>query len=401
MHNSSRHKNIPFFKRARERSFITNLTLKPRNDTFVLSKGKSIIVILGVIDWDSRFQRPQQLATRFSAHDNIVIYVSPSPIFRRTSLSKYSLRRLRPDLYDLRLNSFLPFSPSVHTTSISLGKSRLLSSILQKIILPGLNTHVYFIVHHPYWRPFLQLWKPTKLLYDCMDDHGAFDRKHPNTLKEDERSLAQEADLLTFTSSLLYSNLGIKGKSTLIRNACDSKFFDVPYTPTNHPIVIGYVGAVSHWFDLQLLRYLSVLRPEWLFHIYGSTAGCLIDDLSLQDNVSFFGEISYTQVPSVISQFRVGIIPFVLSDLTMATNPVKAYEYAAVGTPIVATKLEELEGLEHLQIYTANSYDQFLYNLDIAVNLSGAENLITRRKTWAKSNDWNLRAAQMLTLLKD
>src|SRR5690606_21404696 len=36
------------------------------------------IVCFSIIDWDFRFQRPQQVATQFAAHGHRVFFVSPS-----------------------------------------------------------------------------------------------------------------------------------------------------------------------------------------------------------------------------------------------------------------------------------------------------------------------------------
>jgi glycosyltransferase involved in cell wall biosynthesis len=43
-----------------------------------------------------------------------------------------------------------------------------------------------------------------------------------------------------------------------------------------------------------------------------------------------------------LGAFDVALIPFRLSPLTQAVNPVKLFEYAAAGVPIVATSTDEL-----------------------------------------------------------
>jgi hypothetical protein len=60
-------------------------------------------------------------------------------------------------------------------------------------------------------------------------------------------------------------------------------------------------------------------------------------------NLVFHGERPHREMPGFRARFDVEIIPFRLSALTHATDPVKLYEAAAAGRMIVATPMESLE----------------------------------------------------------
>src|SRR5262249_55997511 len=57
------------------------------------------------------------------------------------------------------------------------------------------------------------------------------------------------------------------------------------------------------------------------------------------------GERPYREMPEFRRRFDVEIIPFRLSELTHATDPVKLYEAAAAGRAVVATPMRSLEPL--------------------------------------------------------
>ncbi|MBV9085419.1 MAG: glycosyltransferase [Acidobacteriaceae bacterium] len=111
--------------------------------------------------------------------------------------------------------------------------------------------------------------------------------------------------------------------------------------PTGHP-VIGYYGAISDWFDSGLVGWLARARPDWEFVLIGSTFGCDLRPLRDVTNVHLLGEKAYTELPGYLRKFDVAIIPFKKLPLTEATNPVKLFEYATAGKPIVATDLTEI-----------------------------------------------------------
>jgi glycosyltransferase involved in cell wall biosynthesis len=58
-------------------------------------------------------------------------------------------------------------------------------------------------------------------------------------------------------------------------------------------------------------------------------------------NFHWMGALPYAEIPSIVSSFRVGLIPFRRTPLTEAVNPVKLYEYAAAGIPCVTTRFSD------------------------------------------------------------
>ena len=66
----------------------------------------------------------------------------------------------------------------------------------------------------------------------------------------------------------------------------------------------------------------------------------------MPENVVYLGLKAQEDLPGYIQRFDVGIVPFVLSDVTHAVSPLKVYEYLASGVPVAAPPLRALGGLD-------------------------------------------------------
>ena len=107
--------------------------------------------------------------------------------------------------------------------------------------------------------------------------------------------------------------------------------------------VIGYYGAVSHWFAWEKVCYIAQNMPEADIVIIGEVTEHR-DKLEKYKNIKLLGEMKYEDLPKHLAYFDVCLIPFDTStDLIKATNPVKFYEYLSAGKRIVATEIPELE----------------------------------------------------------
>jgi glycosyltransferase involved in cell wall biosynthesis len=107
--------------------------------------------------------------------------------------------------------------------------------------------------------------------------------------------------------------------------------------------VIGFFGLVSgDWIDFALLDYMAARHPEWSIVLIGKYAD-EAPALLRRKNIHLLGPRPYELLPACCKAFDVAIIPFVLSELTRNSNPLKLKEYLAAGVPVVSTKLPEVE----------------------------------------------------------
>jgi GT2 family glycosyltransferase len=110
--------------------------------------------------------------------------------------------------------------------------------------------------------------------------------------------------------------------------------------------------------------------------------------------VKAVGEVSYTELPRWLHGMDVCLIPFLVNELTLATNPVKVYEYLAAGKPVVATELPEL-GEPELAPFVRRAADHAGFVRQVREALEKSTDSAARepRRRFAKAESWAARAA--------
>ena len=181
-----------------------------------------------------------------------------------------------------------------------------------------------------------------------------------------------------------------------IRNGCEYEFFaNAQDAGGRSRPRIGFVGAVSDWFDLELVVALAKANTSWDFEIYGSYAE-LRDSIPTKiRNLRFHGEIPYQSVANVVSSFDVGIIPFKVTEMTKFVNPIKMYEYIAAGTPVVTSPLPECKGLEDVDVFLADGASQFADRIQLLLERQISTERLDECRKFAAQNDWKVMGAKI------
>jgi GT2 family glycosyltransferase len=256
------------------------------------------------------------------------------------------------------------------------------------------------VVDLPFWGPLALALRDRfgwKVAYDYMDHHAGFSTNSA-TMLDREEELSRTSDLVIATSQLLLAEQARRNPNcVLIPNAADFDHFRFVPAPRPDEIldvtgpVIGYYGAISDWFDCDLVRELALARPAWTFVLVGSTAGADIDRLAEVRNVRLVPEKPYGQLPPLLKSFDVCVIPFKKTALTEATNPVKVFEFLSAGKPVVATQLAEL-GQFADYVALASTSEEWLDRLEHAL-VDSAPMQVAARFAFARENTWDRRVA--------
>jgi glycosyltransferase involved in cell wall biosynthesis len=115
----------------------------------------------------------------------------------------------------------------------------------------------------------------------------------------------------------------------------------VPLTACRQPPaapVVGFFGLLSEWVDQDLILRLAEEFPQATILLIGK-ADVDVARLQRVPNIQLPGPKPFTELPAHIARFTVGIIPFVVNDLTRAVNPIKLREMLAAGCPVVSTAM--------------------------------------------------------------
>jgi glycosyltransferase involved in cell wall biosynthesis len=180
---------------------------------------------------------------------------------------------------------------------------------------------------------------------------------------------AQERAATTFASAVLTVNdalgdrligLGVPAaKLTVIPNAPSLTRFDPAHHQARPFMADGtlrlvYAGALSPIYELDVvleaIAHLGSTRPGLpiCLDLYGRDfAEVPLRDravaLGIADRVTFHGRVPIEAVPAAIAAADVGLAPTRRSDFTDFSLSTKAYEYAAMGRTVVASRLPMIE----------------------------------------------------------
>ncbi len=259
------------------------------------------------------------------------------------------------------------------------------------------TTNAISVVQHPFWLPLARCLPTSHMAYDCMDHHEGFGNCPPEVIAA-ERALMRESDTLIVTSDWLYDIAKDKNSNiSIVRNACEFKHFnEVPasvFQDLRNRKIIGYFGAIANWFDCSLIEQLASALPDCLILLIGHDTCGAGKKFSRFNNIQLIGEVPYQTLPYYLHAFDVCILPFQIINLTLATNPVKVYEYMCSGKPIVSVKLPELANMDKF-VYLADNGQQFIEHCKTALSESNDSVVRKERIDFASEQTWVHRAQE-------
>jgi hypothetical protein len=156
--------------------------------------------------------------------------------------------------------------------------------------------------------------------------------------------------------------------------------------------VLGYFGHLTNaWFDWPLIARAALLRPDWDFECIGFGEP---SSLRLPQNVRVLEAVPQLELPRMTRKWTLGLIPFRPSVLSRAVDPIKIYDYLALGLPTLSVRMGRIETLDNVMIY--EGVDDFLLKADA---------LIARLRSgpfeWPTSpheHTWNSRVRQIVDI---
>jgi len=126
--------------------------------------------------------------------------------------------------------------------------------------------------------------------------------------------------------------------------------------------VVGYVGSISsERFDTELLLASARAIPDATFVLVGPIESRIAAHLEEQRlaNLHVLGARPFEDMPRYVSAFDVGVVPYLLNDFNAGADPIKVYEYLAMGKPVVSVAIPAVEELGKV-VTIAHSRDGFI-----------------------------------------
>lgn len=286
--------------------------------------------------------------------------------------------------------------------------NRFVRRIRQKAfsIMRNRNKKVVALVVTPYWYDIIKQLRFNLTVYDCIDDVRVFCKeKHVAYYTELQRQLVEQSDFTIISALKLKDDIMAVKKNAQIEyiaNGVDADFFiregaraAMPEPMRNLPRpIIGFIGSLFHWIDIKLIEKTAQALPDHSFVLVGPVHEVSIPNLP---NIYHLGPKPYSQIPAYVNAFDVCLIPFIADQLSDKVDPIKVYEYLALGKPVVAINLPELEKMKNL-IYLAKDDNDFISSVKQAVYENNAE-LKIERVQYAKDNSWDNRVNKLLDIV--
>ncbi|MBI5020377.1 MAG: glycosyltransferase [Ignavibacteriales bacterium] len=227
--------------------------------------------------------------------------------------------------------------------------------------------------------------------YLCFDDYNRFDNVF-KSLNEMEKKILNLVDgCFAVSDTLLQTRRCKTGENHFLPQGVEVEHFQqttvaIPERIKNikKPIV-GFFGLITTWVDIELVFKCAKAYPSVSFVLIGR-ATVDIGKYSRLENFIYLGEVSYDELPNYARLFDAGIVPFVLNELTIASNPIKILEYLALGLPVISTNLPEARRFGN-SILIAEDDNEFISLIDVALRRNSLEEkeerrMIARKYSW-------------------
>lgn len=137
-----------------------------------------------------------------------------------------------------------------------------------------------------------------------------------------------------------------RGELRVLENGCDYAFWaEQGGAPAGEKPVAIYQGGINERLDTQLIVEVMRRLPEWEFRFCGSVSAAYEGWRELQRAPNFrnLGTLTAEALRDELHRAHVGIMPYrQVRSLTGTIKPLKAFEFAACGLPVVSVPIESL-----------------------------------------------------------
>ena len=305
-----------------------------------------IIVYPPTIDFEWMVQRPQQLMKEFAKLGHTVYYCQQHQVKGKRS------ELILPNLW-----------------------------LVWDIALLPKPIDILWIGNPPLWNT-VNNYQAKMVVYDCCDDFHEFWGKM-------EDSLTQRADVVITTAQRLVERKSAEkpGKVFLVPNGVDVDVFKYEEIPIKMNRRLGYVGALADWVDWDLIKYCATHLTGWEIALIGPEFHKVPNEIKHHGNIKLYGLKPYKELPMWIRNLDVCTVPFKINKITRATNPIKMYEYLALGKPVVTTDMDEIRRYADV-VSIAKTHEEFVQKVleEAATNSPAKEKKRVERiqaETWA------------------
>ncbi|CAD84398.1 MULTISPECIES: glycosyl transferase [Nitrosomonas] len=311
------------------------------------------LIYLSPVPWASFAQRPHKFVEWFHGRTGgSVFWVDPYPT-RFPLLSDFQqfigkAKAARDEVFiPAWLNIIKPVAlpieplPSSGTVNIFLWRR-----LLQELSVFAASGETLLVIGKPsiFALTVMDRLNGCRSIYDVMDDFPSFYSGLSRfAMQQREKALVRQVSVILTSSTTLKHRWSIfRNDVELVHNGLDLDILP-PLRLCSHDNerkVLGYVGTIAAWFDWEWVIVLANVRPQDIVRLIGPVFSTV--PAVLPQNIEILPPCNHQAALLAMQEFDVGLIPFKKILLTESVDPIKYYEYRALGLPVLSTDFGEM-----------------------------------------------------------
>ena len=367
------------------------------------ARGSSMdaLIVFSHLRWDSVWQRPQQLCTRFAARFR-VLFVE-EPCFEQGP-PRMELSNVGENVTVLRPHTAIQ-APGFHDEQLPALRP-LLRATLQDLAIDRYGVYTFT----PMALPLMQDLAPEAIAYDCMDELSAF-KFAPRQLPQRESALLRIANVVfTGGPSLYRSKRAQHDHVHCFPSSVDAPHFASARRAADvHPDVaclprprLGFYGVIDERLDLELVAAVATARPRWQFIYAGPVVKIDPATLPRAENIHWLPQQAYATLPALLAGWDLCLLPFARNEHTRFISPTKTLEYLAADKPVVSTPIVDVVELYGSVVHFGDEPDAFIDACERLLRESAdeREQRIATTRALVLRTSWDATAQAMTDLLE-
>lgn len=367
------------------------------------------LVVASHLRWSFVWQRPQQLLSRLAKYHRILFVEEPVLAPEGTAQPEAAMEEVLPNLFVLT-----PQVPASECSDTPLWLWPCREEIDRQVrqAMKKLDFRYRALWLYTPTPDFLvETVQPEMMVYDVMDELANF-KFAPLQLKENEkRLLAQSALVFTGGASMYESKKHHNSNTHLFASGVDEAHYAAACHPeTRTPEWLDtipapratYIGVIDERMDYELIAQMADAYPQIQFLMCGPVVKVDPESLPKRDNLHYPGQQTYADLPRILKGSDICLMPFARNDATRYISPTKTLEYMATHRPIVSTAIPDVVRFYSDIVYLAETPEQFVQQIAVAMNESEAERARKRRREEKvlAEQAWDAIADAMETLMQ-
>lgn len=177
--------------------------------------------------------------------------------------------------------------------------------------------------------------------YDIMDSYSDFYKGYSRlSMSKSEQKILKQVDRAFASSRNLVDKWrDYRDDIQLVLNGLTKRFYE---TSANESKTYSfcYLGTMSSWFDWDFIKKLAEQFPNDKIVLIGPVFSK--PTFNLPQNIMLMPPMEQKEALKIVRRSKVGLIPFIKNKLTEMVDPIKYYEYTALGLASLTTNFGQM-----------------------------------------------------------